>query len=195
MRRSHPLRLVLILAPLIALALGSFWLFEVVRRASEDAFPAPQRKEPDFYVENFDFVKVVKASGKVQYHIAGEKLVHHPVDDSYSVVAPVVSKLDEGQPPLKVRSERAVINSDYSEVHMYDNVHINRPKSPQNEAMQLITDYLLVLPDEDAMKTPNPVEITYGASKLTGTGMYTNNATREFHLMNNVHGTYQAPKP
>jgi lipopolysaccharide export system protein LptC len=36
------------------------------------------------------------------------------------------------------------------------------------------------------------VEITLGQSKLTGTGMMANNATRELRLTSNVHGTYQA---
>jgi lipopolysaccharide export system protein LptC len=49
-----------------------------------------------------------------------------------------------------------------------------------------------VLPDDDVVQTDKPVEITMGQSKLNGTGMFANNATRELRLSSNVHGTYQA---
>jgi lipopolysaccharide export system protein LptC len=52
---------------------------------------------------------------------------------------------------------------------------------------------MLVLPEEDVVKTDKHVDITLGRSTLSGTGMYANNATSEFRLSSNVHGTYQAP--
>jgi lipopolysaccharide export system protein LptC len=52
---------------------------------------------------------------------------------------------------------------------------------------------MLLLPDEDVMQTDKPVEILFGQSKLTGTGMFANNATRELRVSSNVHGTYQVP--
>jgi lipopolysaccharide export system protein LptC len=189
-KSARTFRLVVILTPLVALALGSFWLYEIMRRASDQTAPAKERQEPDFYVENFNYVKMSK-TGKAEYHFSGARLTHNPQDDSYNIEQPVVSNVSNTEAPMTMRAEHATVNNDNSEVHMYDNVRVNRPATPKREAMQLKSEYLLVLPDDDAMRTDKPVEITEGPSKLTGVGMYANNATREFQLMSNVHGTYQ----
>lgn len=191
-RAARRFRLTMLLALLIALALGSFWLYEVMRRAADDAEPERVRKEPDFYVENFSYIKM-GPSGKAQYHFSGARLTHNPQDDSYDIAQPVVNNLDSAKPPMTIRSQRATLNNDNSEVHLYDNVRLDRPASPANEAMQVRSEYLLLLTEEDVVKTDRPVDITMGQSKLTGTGMVANNATRELHLTSNVHGTYQAP--
>lgn len=191
-RAAKRFRLTMLLFLLIALALGSFWLFEVMRRAAGDAMPERVRKEPDFYVENFSYIKMT-LDGQAQYHFSGARLTHNPQDDSYDIAQPVVNNLNSEEPAMTIRSERATINSDNSQVHLYDNVHMERPASPKNEAMHVSSEYLLLLPDDDIVKTDKRVEITVGQSKLTGTGMVANNATREFRLTSNVHGTYQAP--
>lgn len=183
-------RLVMILAPLIVLALGSFWLLEVFRRAAGDYVPSRTRTEPDFYVENFNYVKIAP-DGKAQYHFSGAKLTHNPQDDSYDIEQPVVSSVGKSAHPMTVRSETAHVNSDNSEVHMYRHVELDRPPSADTEHLHARSEYLLVLPDDDVMKTDKPVEITLGKSVLTGVGMLANNATREFRLMSKVHGTYQ----
>jgi len=190
--RPWRMRFLITALPLILLALGSFWLYEVLRRATSDVLPDPNRSEPDFFVDNFSYIKMSK-SGTAQYHVAGTKLTHNPLDDSYDVALPVVSNFSNPQAPTTMRAQRGRISNDNSQVDLYDNVHVDRPASPTTQAMHMRSEYLLVLPDDDVVKTDRPVEIIVGQSKLTGTGMWANNATREMKLTSNVHGTYQAP--
>ena len=185
-------RVVVILLSLIVLALGSFWLLEVMRRAGNDFFPPPKRSEPDFYVEKFNYVKLAK-TGEAQYHFSGDLLTHNPQDGSYDITQPVVRNIGSQETPILVRAERARVNSDNSEVHLYDNVHVDRPASADAQHMHMKSEYLLLLPNEEEMKTDRPVVITVGESILTGTGMVANNATRQYRLSSNVHGTYQVP--
>lgn len=192
-RAAIRFRLFVIMAIMISLALGSFWVLEVMRRSGGEFIPPVERSEPDFYVENFSFVKMAK-TGEASYHIAGERLTHNPQDDSYDIQSPVVTKLqDKNQEPMTVRSERARIDNDNTQVHMYENVHIDRPGSATSQPLHITSDYMLLLPEDDVMKTDKPVHITFGKSTLQGSGMYANNATREFRLSSNVHGTYQVP--
>ena len=191
MRPWH-FRLLMTLVPLIILALGSFWLSEVLRREAHDAAPRPNRSEPDFYVEKFSYVKMAK-TGVAKYHFTGARLTHNPQDGSYDIEQPVVTNINEAQLPTTMRAERGQVNSDSTQVHLYDNVRLDRPASASADAVHVRSEYLLLLPDDDVVKTDKPVEIVTGRSKLTGTGMFANNATREFRLTSNVHGTYQAP--
>lgn len=192
-RATRRFRLLMIMAPMIALALGSFWLLEVMRRGSEDFIPNSDRTEPDFYVEKFSYAKMSK-TGEVQYQMSGARLTHNPQDDSYDIQQPVVRKLgSSNQAPMTVSAERGHVNSDNTKVDLHDNVRMDRPASPGSERLQVKSEHLVVLPDEDVIRTDKPVEITVGQSKLSGVGMYANNATRELRMSSNVHGTYQAP--
>ena len=63
--------------------LGSFWIYEVMRRQSEDeAANAKNRSEPDYYVENFNFVRLSQ-SKQTNYRVTGEKLIHYPREDEF----------------------------------------------------------------------------------------------------------------
>jgi lipopolysaccharide export system protein LptC len=120
-------------------------------------------------------------------------MTHNPQDGSYDIQQPVITKLDT-ESPMTLRAARAHVTSDNSQVHLHDNVRMYRPASQNNEPLQVTSEYLLLLPDDDVAKTDKPVAIKVGESQLNGTGMVANNATRELQLASSVHGTYQAPR-
>jgi lipopolysaccharide export system protein LptC len=195
MIRERPARrfsVMMVLAISATLALGSFWVLEVMRRSSEDPTTQGTRSEPDYFVEKFNFVRMSK-SGEAQYNISGDKLTHNPVDNTHAIDLPVVHSLSNTRPPMTTRAVRALADQNNGKLHMYENVQIDRPASARTESFQLKSEYLLILTEDDVMQTDKPVEITLGKSKLTGTGMVANNATRELRLSSNVHATYQPP--
>jgi lipopolysaccharide export system protein LptC len=191
-RFANRFSMAVMLALATALVLGSFWVLEVMRRSSSDNIPDLPRNEPDYYVEKFSFVRMSK-TGEAQYNISGKRLTHNPTDDSHAIELPVVNSLSNERPPMTTNAKRAMIERDNTKVHMYENVHVDRPATATSDHFHLKSDYLLILPDDDVMQTDKPVEITLGTSKLTGTGMMANNATRELRLSSNVHATYQPP--
>jgi lipopolysaccharide export system protein LptC len=191
-RTGTTIRVIALILISAALALGSLWLVEVMQRQTENSLPQPARTDPDFYVEKFNFVRMSK-TGEARYNLTGTEMKHYPADDSYQVTNPIMHSYGKNRPPMVTRSLRAVVQNDNSEVHMYDDVHIDRPASATSQRFQLKTSYLLLLPDEDVMKTPRFVELQQGTSVLTGTGMYANNATGEFKLDGDVKGQYRAP--
>ncbi|RBA24863.1 LPS export ABC transporter periplasmic protein LptC [Herminiimonas fonticola] len=191
-RPATGVRLIVLIVISAALALGSFWLVEVMQKKTEESMPDRVRTEPDFYVEKFNFVRMAK-TGEARYNLTGTGMKHYPQDDSYQIQNPVMHSYSAERPPMVSRSLRATISNNSSEIHMYDNVHIDRPASATSQHFQLKTSYLLVLPDDDVMKTPKPVELILGKSTLNGSGMFANNATGEFRLSSNVKGQYQPP--
>ncbi len=190
LRPTHTLRLVVLVVLAAALALGSLWLVEVMRRQTDNILPETARTDPDFYVEKFNFVRMGK-NGEARYNLTGSQMLHYPADDSYLVQNPIMHSYGVDRPPMVSRSKRATVQNNNTEVHMYDDVHIDRPPSPTSQHFQLKTSYLLLLPDEDIMKTPKAVELRLGGSILNGVGMVANNATGEFSLSGDVKGMYQ----
>lgn len=175
-----------------SLALGSFWLLETLRGSGERPEPAVARSAPDYYVQHFDFIRMTE-SGQPRYRISGSELVHYPLDHSSEIDSPVLNRLESDKPPMMIRADRARIDDGDSRTQMRGHVVVDRPATPMAQYFHLESEYLLVLPDDDVIETDRPVHILFGQSVLDGTGMYANNATREFRLSSQVRGTYRAP--
>jgi len=174
----------------LALALGSFWVREVIRRGINESGAEAVRTDPDYFVDNFNFIKASK-TGQAQYAITGVRLTHLPNDDSYEISLPVVKSLNVDKPTITAVSLRATANSDASKVEMFDNVHVDRPESKTAPDFHMKTDYLQIFPDDDAMQTDRAVHIAQGAAETSGVGMYANNATLTFKLFHDVQAVIQ----
>lgn len=182
-RTAHRWRLTLILVVGTFVALGSFWLVQVVNQQGEQAAADQHRNEPDYIIENFSFVRLTKA-GQPSYIIAGDKLTHRPVDDSSEIDNPRVHSLssDDKQPPLNMKADHAHADQGNSRIVLTGHVDVMRPASPQNQPLRMTTSAMTVFPDEDRMETDKPVELHAGASSASGVGLTANNASRQLTL-------------
>lgn len=184
--------LITLLVSSAVLVLTSFWVLEVMRRSAPDEVNQTKRIDPDYFVETFNFLRLSQAKG-TRYNIAGSRLEHDPVENTHHVRLPVVNSQNDTRPPVKAWSQRAVVSADNTTVHLHDDVHVDRPATAATQHMHVRSEYLLVLTDQDVVKTDRPVEITLGKSVLRGTGMVANNVTRQLQLSSAVHATFAPP--
>ncbi len=173
-----------------SLALGSLWVREVLQRGADDRASSATRTDPDYFVDNFRFIKTAP-TGQARYSVAGARLTHFPKDDNYEITEPVVKSLSVDKPATTMTAKRGTANSDASLVEMFDDVHIDRPESPQSAHLHLSSDYMQFLPDDQVMRTPHAVEIHQGTTVVNGEGFYANNATLLFSLAHSVHAVLQ----
>jgi len=174
----------------LAMALGSYCALTVIRRGIENANAEAQRTDPDYFVENFNFVRASMV-GQARYAVSGVKMTHFPKEDNFEITLPVMKSLSVDRPSITMRAQRALSNSDASQVQMFDDVQIDRPESKAAPHFHLTSEYMMVLPDEDVMHTDRDVDIKQGNTEMTGKGMYANNATLIFSLASNVHSITQ----
>ncbi len=193
LRSTYRFRFMLLLALCVILALGSFWLVQIMNKDTNELLPKPARVEPDYYVEHFNYVQMLP-TGEPRYNISGDLLMHNPLDDSFDIQKPIVHSLDKEKPPTNLHADYGKVEDDNSKVHLYGNVNADRPKTTMVKNFHLTAEYLLLLPDDDVMQTDLPVEITLGQSVLNGTGMSFNNSTRILEMFSKVHGIFP-PKP
>jgi lipopolysaccharide export system protein LptC len=189
-RSSDRLRLLIVIMLSAAMALGSFWVSEVMRSRADHPALAAMRTDPDYFVEKFNFVRTSKI-GQARYAISGAKLTHFPKEDNFEIELPVLTSLSVDHPWLTMRAQRAIANSDASQVQMIDDVHIDRPPSKTTPDFHLQSEYMLIYPDDDVMRTDKAVEIMHGTTRITGEGMLANNATLNFTLFHHTHATVQ----
>ncbi len=190
-RRRYPALLLLAFGSLLAAI--SFWALEVSRRTGDEQRPQAARTEPDYVVEDFRYTRV-SADGKAHYLITGKKLVHYPTDDSSVVEQPSLKSFAAQGAPTTLHASRARITRGQREVHLHDQVRLERPQARGNEPLLVESDYMLVLPDDDLIKTNRPVVIRVGDSTLAGNGMVADNTKRQLTLLNKVTGFYESPR-
>lgn len=188
-RAAGRFNLIVLLVVCTALALGSFWVLEVMRHSMQDTESVPARNAPDYFVDDFHYVRMSR-TGQPEYDISGKRMTHFPGDDTNEVQSPVVHSLASDRSPMSIQAQRAVVDQNSSKVHLYDNVQLDRPATATSEHFHLTTDYLLLLPDDDIAKTDKPVDMTLGAARLKGIGMLANNATSQLSLYGDVHAYY-----
>jgi len=194
MLSSGRLRLVALMLLSLALASGSaLWLRDVLRHGINHGASDTARSDPDYFVENFNFVRTA-VTGQARYSITGVKLTHFPKEDSYLIDLPVVKTLSVDRPAMTIRSQRGTANSDASDVQMFDDVQADRPESKFAPHFHLTSEYMRFFPDDDIMRTDRPVVITQGTTVLTGEDFYANNATMMSTLARNSHVVIQAHK-
>lgn len=164
-------------------AFGSFWLLQLMQASDIDAQLGGPPDEPDYIVENFSFVRMTE-NGQPSYLLSGKRLAHIPNGDVSHVDDPVLRGVEPGRPPMTVVAKKAQIHHEEHRVELMGDVDVQRPKTAASEALQVRTQALTVLPDEEILKTDQPIEVQLGASNLRTTGMVANNATMQLHLPN-----------
>lgn len=175
--------------------LGSFWIYEVMRRQSEDeAANAKNRSEPDYYVENFNFVRLSQ-SKQTNYRVTGEKLIHYPREDEFEIVQPRIVGIDQERTPMTIRAERAIVKQKVQEksqskpedqIHMQGNVLVERSKSDQGGHLTMATNSLILFPDSERMRTSEQITMTTTRANITANGMEADNSTQKIRLLNKV---------
>lgn len=190
-RRRYPALLLLGFGSLLAAV--SFWALEVALRGGEEKRPQTARTDPDYFIEDFSYTRLAP-NGKAQYLITGKRLVHYPTDDSSIIERPTVRSFSAKSSPMTLRAQRAKITKQQRELHLYDDVRLERPQTRGADSLVVESDYMLALPDEDLVKTDRPVVIRVGESRLTGTGMVADNAKHQLNLQSKVTGFYESPR-
>lgn len=175
--------------------LGSFWVYEVMRRNSEEqASSSRVRTEPDYFVEHFNFVRLSQ-SGNTNYRVTGEKLTHFPQEDEFEIAQPRIIGVDQEKTPMNIRADRAVVKQKIQEksggpiedqIELYDNVSVERAPSKVGVPVKLETTKLVLYPDTERMKTDAAIAMTTPNAHITATGMEANNTDQTVKFLHQL---------
>lgn len=183
----------LTLAAMLLLAGSSFWILQTMRQSNEDGSKRLTVHEPDYVIEDFRYLSAAK-NGKISIKIEGETLTHFSDTQVSIVQQPRLTSYAPQRAPLTLRSESAHINRDHSELQLHDKVELKRPQARGDEPLVVNSDYMLVLTNQDIVKTDRLVNARLGETTLTGTGMVADNARHTLALNSRVHATYVQPQ-
>lgn len=177
--------LVLSLALLSGLAVGSYWLAEQARQS--DAPPKSHGHDIDYTANDITLTRM-DDTGRAQYVIDAKKLVHYSDDDSGELTQPRLAGAKAGRPEMRVRADLGKTTSEGEEVRLYGNVVLTR--APWKGAPELVakTPYMLALPEQEILRTDQPVDVRQGGSRVTANGMQYDNGYRRLELYGGAKG-------
>ncbi len=171
--------LVLSVALLGGLAVGSYWLAEQARLS--DAAPKVRGHDVDYTASDITLTRMDE-KGRAQYVIDAKQLVHYADDDSGELTAPRLAGTKADRPGMRVRADLGKTTSEGEEVRLYGNVVMTR--APWKGAPELIAKgpYMLALPEQEILKTDQAIAVTQGGSHITANGMQYDNGFRKLQL-------------
>jgi lipopolysaccharide export system protein LptC len=173
---------------LLALTALTFWLERTVRLAAPDQ-QKRERSDPDFIIEGLSAVESGPA-GRPRNILVATKLTHYPDDDSSHLTEPRLSRIEAGDPGLYVRSDRAVVSSNGTDIYFMGEVRAVQANPPPGGPLSLSTNFLHVVPDKDYAETREPVTVTDARTTITAVGLELNAQTRILKLLSQVNGQY-----
>lgn len=172
---------VVALVLLTALVIGTWWAADYAQRAVPIDPPRRVTHEPDHWASQFVLVRSNEA-GMVINRLEGDFMEHFPDTDSYEIKQARAIGQQPGSPLTIGTSDIAVMDQDGARVTMTGNAHVHRLPDAENKPLDVKSDVLIILPDEDVMYTDHPALVVHGNSTMNGKGMRYDNNTRQLQV-------------
>jgi lipopolysaccharide export system protein LptC len=180
------------------LALGSYWLVRSTPVFAPAQLAQPQKHELDYRMNDFS-VKTYDAKGRLKNEIHGNEARHYPDTDTLEIEQFRTLNFNEKGHMTTATANRAVLNSDATEVQLTGNAVVVRDavvdktgeKSPR---MTFRGEFLHAYMETERVKSHKPVELTRGNDLFTADSMDFDNFEQVMQLQGRVRGTL-VPNP
>lgn len=169
------------MALLAVLVIGTWWAADYTQRAVSIEPPRRITHEPDAWSSNFVMVRTDE-HGMAINRMEGDYLEHFPDDDSYEITEARATGQRADAPITVGTSDTAILDQDGSRITMRGNAHLHRYPYDDRPALQVTSDELILLPDDDLAYTDRPAIVVNGKSTIVGTGMRYDNANRTLEV-------------
>lgn len=166
---------------LCSLVLGTWWAADYAQRAIQVDPPRRLTHEMDSWARTFVMLRT-DPQGKPINRLEGEYAEHFPDDDSYHVTAPRAVGQQEGNPITVGTARTAVVEQGGQRILMNGDAHVQRQADANNDALDVRSQQLIIVPDDDIVYTDLPAQVLKGNSRMNGTGMHYDNKTRQLRV-------------
>ena len=166
---------------LLALVVGTWLAAEYTNRAVLLDAPARVTHDPDTWVRNITIVRTNEL-GMAVNRLEGDYLEHYPDDESYEVILPRAYNMQPDSPVTVATSRSATILDQGNHIVMKGDAILIRLGDNENEPLNITSDEIILLSEDDVAYTDLPAVAVRGMSRLSGTGMRYDNKTRELNV-------------
>jgi lipopolysaccharide export system protein LptC len=169
------------IALLVSLVMGTWWAADYAQRAIPIDPPRRITHEPDSWATDFVMIRTDTA-GVASNRLEGVRMQHYPDDDSYEITKARAVGQQPNSPITIGTSNTATMDQDGKRIIMQGNARVHRLPDAKEAALDVTSDQLTILPDEDVVFTDLPALVIHGKSTMKGKGMRYDNATRNLQV-------------
>lgn len=166
---------------LLVLVASTYWAADYAQRAIQSDPPRRVTHEMDAWSRNFVMLRT-DPTGRPINRLEGEYAEHFPDDDSYHITAPRAIGQREANPITVGVSKTAIMEQGGKRIVMNGDAHVHRQPDANNDVLDVRSQQLILLPDDDVVFTDLPAEVIKGRSRMNGKGMHYNNKTRQLQV-------------
>jgi len=166
---------------LTGLVIGTWWAADYAQRAVPIDPPRRVTHEPDHWASSFVLIRSDE-TGMAVNRLEGNYLEHFPDTDSYEIQQARAIGQQPGSPLTIGSADTAVMHQDGARIVMTGNAHVHRLKDAENPPLDVKSEVLTILPDEDLIFTDQPALVVHGNSTMNGKGMRYDNKTRQLEV-------------
>ena len=173
------------------LALGTYWLVRSTPVFTPPEAPRPPSHEPDYFMKKFT-VKTFDAAGKLKSEVSGAQAKHFPDTDTLEIEGARIRSFDTQGQLTTVTANRAVTNSDASEVQLMGNaLAVREAVGGQKPVprMEFKGEFLHAFMKTEQLKSNQPVTLTRGTDRFVADAMEYDNLKQVVELRGRVKGT------
>ena len=182
------------------MAMSTYWLVRNTPFLGGDVFEEAPRHVPDYFMEDFS-VRVFGQDGKLKSEMVGAEGRHFPDTDTLEVDDIRVRMLSKEGRLTTATAARGVINSDASEVQLFQRAIVIRDAFKNTEDVvsprtELRSEFLHFFANTERVRSHLPVVLVRGTAgdQFVADGLDYDNLDRVMQLKGRVHGTLQPPK-
>lgn len=162
----------------------TLWL-DRVTRPPEQTRDDDLYRNPDYIVEDFSGIRMDYERG-IQRKFAAKKLFHYLNDDVTQMEHINFISTEPEKPLIRLRADHAQVKGKGENVFLTGDVIALRGSDDQKDKITLKTNFLHLIPDEDLVKSDQPVTISRLNTKINAIGLELNNQTGMIQLLTQV---------
>jgi lipopolysaccharide export system protein LptC len=166
---------------LTGLVFGTYWAADYAQRSIPVDPPRRITHEPDSWADQFVMIRTDPAGMPIN-RLEGVLMHHYPDDDSYEITTAKAIGQQPGSPITIGTSKTAIMDQNQTRVIMRGDAHLHRVADKDNAALDVKSEQLTLLPDEDIVFTDLPAVVVNGNSTMNGKGMRYDNKTRKLQV-------------
>ena len=176
----------------LLLALVTFWINLTVEEQGPK-IDGSNRHDPDYTMNNFVTTQT-DLTGKLRYVLAATEMFHYPDDDSTVLQRPRYTQFTINKPYMQIEALRGYVSSNGEEIELVDNVKVVRQAFEGKGEMQILTEKLVILPNQELAKTDSAVMIKQAPKTvIRAKGMVFDKKNQTTKLFNRVKVHYERP--
>ena len=186
--------LLLPMALMLALALGSYWLVRTTPPPPDEAPAASLGHTPDYFMEKFS-MKNFDAQGRLHAEISGAAARHFPDTRWIEVDAISLRSLDAQGRMRQATAKQGLTNEEASEVQLIGQAHIVREAQvsgglPSKPELEFNGEFLHFFLKDETVKSHMPVVLRHGSQQFSADALHYDNVAQVLTLTGRVHATF-----